>query len=108
MTGNRYVFAQAQNLTVTTTDATTTYGTVANLAGSFTLSGGNPGVANAFTASSATSVFDPASLAISSPGQGAVTTAGVGTYGLSASGTAIDGSTVAFNNAGNLSSIQPR
>ncbi len=56
--GNRYLFAQTQTLTVTTTDVSKTFGqdATAAVAAAFTETGFAPGVANAFLADSAANV----------------------------------------------------
>jgi MBG domain (YGX type)/Repeats of unknown function (DUF5649) len=65
LTGNRYVFATIDGtnpatLTFTSTNASKTYGDVANVSSNFTVSGYQPGVANAFLADTASTAYSGA------------------------------------------------
>ena len=107
MSGNRYVFAQAQNITITTTSDTTEYGTVKSLSGAFSVSGANSAVANAFLAdTTATSIFGSNGPTITSTGylSGTQTNSvSGGPYTITASGgTPVNGSTISFQNSGTL------
>ena len=107
VSGNRYVFAQAQNITITTTSDTTAYGTVKSLSGAFSISGANSAVANAFLAdTTATSIFGSNGPTITSTGylSGTQTNSvSGGPYTITASGgTPVNGSTISFQNSGTL------
>jgi hypothetical protein len=105
--GNRYLFAQTQTLTITTTNVGKTYGTdaTAAVAAAFTPSGFAPGVAGAFLGDTAATVFSGAPAVTSS---GAATTASVagGPYPIVATAGSLavaNGYTLAFANTGLLS-----
>ncbi|HWK96870.1 MAG TPA: MBG domain-containing protein [Pseudolabrys sp.] len=101
-TGNRYVFAAAPVLTVTTTGTLTkTYGDDASSAvanSSYTVSGVQAGVVNAFLGDSQAAVLSGVTL--SSTGSGV--NANVSAYAITASATVSGGYTVSYVNNGVL------
>jgi fibronectin-binding autotransporter adhesin len=110
VTGNRYVFGQTQSMTVTTTDNTTVYGTVKNLSANTVFSGATPGVTGAFRQSTLADVFGPNGLSVTSTGylNDSSTAKVAGTpYAITATGSAVDGSTITFSNVGQLT-ITPK
>jgi hypothetical protein len=106
-TGNRYLFAQTQTLTVTTTNATKVYGqdATAAVAGSFALSGFAPGVAGAFLGDSATNVVT-GTPAVTSTGAAATASVAGGPYTITATTGSLaveSGYSIAFADTGLLS-----
>ena len=106
--GDRYVFAYQPTLTVTTQNASKTYGTndSAALQSAYAISGLQLGVSGAYLADSASAVYSGAPT-VSSSGSGADANASVvngGNYGISgAAGTlSTDGYALAFANTGQL------
>jgi len=104
--GDRYLFAQTQTLTVTTTSLSKTYDqdATAAVAGAFTTSGLAQGVANAFLADTAATVFSGAPSVTST---GSATTASVagGPYPIVATAGSLSlesGYSLAFANTGQL------
>ena len=77
-TGNRYVFAHQPTVTVTTTDASKTYGDVADASANYTVTGLSAGVAGAYQADTAASIL---SGAVSVSSMGSAATANARDYG---------------------------
>ena len=99
--GSRYVFAIQPTLTITAGALAKTYGdnNSAVLAGDYTITGLNPGVAGAYNADTAASVFSGAPQIASS---GAAATADAGTYAITGavgSLKVMDGYALAFQNS---------
>ena len=109
VSGDRYVFAYQPTLTVTTQNASKTYGTNdgAALQSAYAISGLQAGVSGAYLADTASAVYSGAPT-ISSSGSGADANASVvngGNYGISAAAGTLnvgDGYAVAFANTGQL------
>ena len=103
-TGNRYVFAAQPTLTVTSANASKTYGTdaTATVAASYGLSGFDAGVAGAYLADTAASVFSGTPRVTSS---GSAATANAGSAAITAaqgSMTALSGYALNFASPGIL------
>ncbi|MFO1107195.1 MAG: MBG domain-containing protein [Amaricoccus sp.] len=103
-TGNRYVFAARPTLTVTSANASKTYGTdaTATVAASYGLSGFDAGVAGAYLADTAASVFSGTPRVTSS---GSAATANAGSAAITAaqgSMTALSGYALSFASPGIL------
>ena len=102
LTGNRYIFAQTPVITFTSTDASKTYGDVANISSNYTVSGYQTGVANAFLGD--TSAYSGAP-SLTSDGTAATASVLGGPYPINiARGdlTSSSGYGFAFNSAGHL------
>ena len=104
--GNRYIFANQPTLTITTTDASKTYGTdgTSAIASSYTITGIDPGISGVYLADTASSVYSGAPTLAS---DGTATTASVagGPYTITAtqgSLTLLNGYALAFANTGML------
>jgi filamentous hemagglutinin family protein len=82
LTGNRYVFVQGQTLTITTTNDSKTYGSVANVSNDYTVSGLSSGVSGVFLGDTAQTALSGVVLTLSS--NGAAATADVGSYAINA------------------------
>ncbi len=109
-TGNRYVFANAGGVTVTTTDASKTYGDIPiDLSANFALSGKPVGAAtygNVYVNSTVSDIFS-AGLDIASTGNTATAIVGGGggaggAYFITGTGTANTGYSLTFANSGLL------
>ena len=95
-TGNRYVFANQPVLTVTSTDASKTYGDVADVSSNYTITGFQ-GVANAFLADTAATAVAGAP-SVTSGGTAAAANVGSGSYAINVDyGTLSSPNSYAFN-----------
>ena len=95
-TGNRYVFANQPVLTVTSTDASKTYGDVADVSSNYTITGFQ-GVANAFLADTAATAVAGAP-SVTSGGTAAAADVGSGSYAINVDyGTLSSPNSYAFN-----------
>ena len=104
--GNRYLFAYQPTLTVTTTNVTKTYGVdaTASVAAAYGISGYQAGVANAFLGDTSAATYAGTPSVTSSGSAGTANVSG-SPYAITAAAgslTALDGYTLAFNNAGQL------
>jgi hypothetical protein len=104
--GNRYLFAQSQTLTVTTTNLAKTYGQDATLAvaGAFTVSGIEAGVAGAFIGDTAATAFSGAP-SVTSAGSANTASVADGPYTITATDgtmTALGGYALVFAESGKL------
>ena len=102
--GDRYLFAEGQTLTVTTTNVSKVYGqgATAAVASAYTVSGFAPGVAGAFLGDSATTTFT-GTPSVTSPGSATLASVAGGPYAITAGAgslTALDGYTVTFVDTG--------
>ena len=96
--GNRYVFAVKPTVTVTTTDASKTYGDTADVSANYTVTGAVNGVAGAYLGLAASGIL---SGALASGGSAA--TANAGDYSYTQNSLAVTGGYVlSFVNAGTL------
>jgi len=104
--GNRYIFANQPTLTFTTTNLSKVYGTddAAAVATAYTVTGYDPGVAHAYLADTATSVFSGGP-SLSSAGAAAIATVAGGPYAIDITdGTlaALNGYAFSFASTGKL------
>ncbi|WP_217572145.1 MBG domain-containing protein [Mesorhizobium sp. GbtcB19] len=101
-TGNRYVFAYQPTLTFTSQNASKTYGDAAMPALTYTVSGYQAGVANAYLGDSAGNTFTGAP-SLSTPNTLATQQLGAGTYTITVGAgdiTVLNGYGLAFDSAG--------
>ncbi len=104
--GNRYLFAYQPTLTVTTTDASKTYGddASATVASAYSLSGYEAGVSGAFLGDTAANVYS-GTPSVTSTGSAATASVAGGPYAITASTgtlTMLNGYALAFTNTGTL------
>jgi hypothetical protein len=78
------------------------YGSLIGLAGNYTLGANVTGVSGAYVGLDASSILAGGAPTIQSAGMGVSTTGGVGSYAITASGTAVGGIALNFVNAGTL------
>jgi|GEM_PF-294863 len=107
--GNRYVFAAAQEvtITVTTTNASKIYGTTADVSGNYVITSAADGVSGAYLSSAGASTFSGAP-SVSSSGSAASATMGSYSYTLDLGTlTAASGYVIKLVNTGTLTVMYP-